>query len=85
MQGAVLTWRRFAGFIAIANTTGSARFICIGSGCSVLASAKAAAVIGAFSWVAWMVTLALIGDAIIKSRKMGEHAADPQAAAAAQA
>jgi hypothetical protein len=69
---------RFAGFIAIADSTKASRFVCIGSGCNVLRCAKAAAAFGAFSWLAWCATLGLIVDALIKYRK-GEHAADPGA------
>lgn len=76
----VVFW--FAGFIAIAETTGPSRFKCFGSGCRVLDCAKAAAAFGAFSWVVWCATLGLIIDALIKYRK-GEYPADSGAESSA--
>lgn len=74
----------FAGFIAIADTTSASRFKCFGEGCRVLSCAKAAAAMGAFAWIAWSATLALIIHALIQYRK-GGSAADPDAEAAARA
>lgn len=68
----------FAGFVAIADSTKASRFVCFGDGCRALRCAKAAAVFGAFSWVAWAATMGLIIDALIKYRK-GGHASDPDA------
>jgi len=68
----------FAGFVAIADSTKASRFVCFGSGCRALECAKAAAVFGAFSWLAWLATMGLIIDALLKYRK-GEHAVDPDA------
>ena len=66
----------FAGFIAMAAKID--HLWCIGTGCRLVAVAKAAAVFGAFSWLAWAVTFGLILHALVQHRK-GGTAADPEA------
>ncbi|KAI5787156.1 membrane-associating domain-containing protein [Geopyxis carbonaria] len=61
----------FAGFVAMANSID--HVICIGTGCRLTSSAKAAAVFGAFQWIAWATSLGLIIHALIQYRK-GENA-----------
>jgi hypothetical protein len=50
--------------------------ICLTDGCNIVGTAKAATAFGAFSWITWCVTLALIIHALIQYRK-GDNVADP--------
>jgi hypothetical protein len=69
----VIFW--FAGFIAMAASTDN--LICLTDGCNIVGTAKAATAFGAFSWITWCVTLALIIHALIQYRK-GDNVADPE-------
>ncbi|TGZ77737.1 hypothetical protein EX30DRAFT_343800 [Ascodesmis nigricans] len=77
----------FAGFIAMAASIGGIHCNSRYYGeeaCRGINTAKAAAALGAFEWLAWAVTLGLIIQAIIASRR-GDRAADPDAEQAAAA